>query len=354
MDLELHGERINSVLRPAFLAAAGDAHLAEEEMQDLGEIRATLRGFFDAEEAILHYKNTGDFDAARKIFNGADYVVLHYTSSFMLFGGYPPFLTDLVEARSAVESEEELFALYRLEAAKITNDFDREVALLAMNWVAAKDGEWSPGEQVVSNYFEKIWGLDPGRPNFPRLASSVLKGEEINERETTTEDLESLLELLEELLEDSDEPVEAIEFDCTGNRNLAPQVAACLTLMMVADGEISSAEAEQLGSSMSALLEFYNYEDQESLSRDLNEAINSTLRALAPFEEGVAPKGIKKYAKKMAKNITDQKLQALTCYFAIETAGADGLDPLEEEILNLFMSEWGITEDDIAEVEDLL
>ena len=39
---------------------------------------------------------------------------------------------------------------------------------------------------------------------------------------------------------------------------------------------------------------------------------------------------------------------------AIETAGADGLDPLEVEILQIFMDEWGITEDDIDEAGDLI
>jgi len=61
-----------------------------------------------------------------------------------------------------------------------------------------------------------------------------------------------------------------------------------------------------------------------------------------------------KFAKRAAKNITDHTLASLTCHFIVEVAGADGLDEGEEEILELFMDAWNVTDDDIADAEENL
>jgi hypothetical protein len=348
-------KEINKLLQPAYLCAVGDAHLADEEIDDLGEIRGIARRFLQARKAIETYIETGDFEASSKLFD-ADTPIEHHMNMNMLnmFGGLPPFLDKLHEKRAPIQTEEELFALYKVEAKKIKDPFHQEVALVLMRWVAESDGYYASGESIVHDYFEKeCWKLDDSRPHFMRLATEITNGEK-HEDEDEDEGLEGLLGMLGEFLDSLEDPADSTRFDTKGGKkNLAPQSAACLTLCICADGEISEEELEAMGSAVQRLMDFYDYDDGQEFADKMSAAMNKVLSDL-DFEQGTPPEGIVKFAKRAAKNITDHTLASLTCHFIAEVAGADGLDEGEEEILELFMDAWNVTDDDIADAEENL
>ena len=77
-------KEINTLLRPAYLCAVGDAHLADEELNDLDEIRGLARRFLQAKR-LLKYIETGDFEASTKLFD-ANTPIEHHVSGMSLFG----------------------------------------------------------------------------------------------------------------------------------------------------------------------------------------------------------------------------------------------------------------------------
>ena len=346
-------KEINRLLQPVYLCAVGDAHLADEELDDLGAIRGIARRFLQARKAIETYIETGDFEASSKLFD-ADTPIEHHMNmnSMNMFGGLPPFLDKLHEKRAPMQTEEEMYALYKVEAKKIKDPFHQEVALVLMRWVAESDGYYASGESIVHDYFEKeCWKLDDSRPHFMRLATEITNGEK---HEDEDEGLEGLLGMLGEFLDSLEDPADSTRFDTKGGKkNLAPQSAACLTLCICADGEISEEELGAMGGAVQRLMDFYDYDDGQEFADKMSAAMNKVLSDL-DFEQGTPPEGIVKFAKRAAKNITDHTLASLTCHFIAEVAGADGLDEGEEEILELFMDAWNVTDDDIADAAENL
>lgn len=195
---EAYKSEIEAILRPAFLCAIGDGQIADEELQDLYDIQPALRQFLEAREGIKKYLETGDFEEAKKIYDGSDRPIQINAHDLVadMFGGVPTFLESLYEEARGASDKEELFAIFEVEAAQITDPFLQELALLAMNWVASKDGDFARGERMVYNHFEnELWKLDPQRPDFIRAAVSVERGEEISEPAGSDEEV--LAELLE-------------------------------------------------------------------------------------------------------------------------------------------------------------
>ena len=266
----------------------------------------------------------------------------------------PPFLDDLHEKRASITTEEELFALYKVEAGKIKDPFHQEVALVLMQWVAESDGHFAGGERTVYNYFEqKCWKLDDSRPHFMRLATDITNGKK-HESALDDVDVDSLLGILGDFLDTLEDPADSIRFDTEGGKkNLAPQSTACLMLCILADGEVSDEELEAISGAVKRLMDFYDYDDAQEFADTMSASMNKVMSDL-DFEQGTPPDGIVKFAKRAAKNITDHTLASLTCHFIEEVAGVDGLDEKEQEILELFMEAWNVTDDDIADVEENL
>ena len=352
-ELELFEKEINRLLKPAYLCAVGDAFLADEELDDLDSIRGLARRFLQAREGIEAYIETGDFEASSKLFD-ADMPIVHTMNFSNLFGGVPAYLDKLHEKRSAMQTEDELYALYKVEATKINDPFHQEVALVLMRWVAESDGCYSNGERHTHDYFEKeCWKLDDSRPNFMRLSAEILNGVK-HEEQDEDELLEDLLGMLGEFLDAQEDVADSTRFDTKGGKkNLAPQSAACLMLCICADGEISDEELDAMTGALQRIMDFYDYDDAQEFADKMSAAMNKVLSDL-DFEQGTPPEGIVKFAKRAAKNITDHTLASLTCHFIAEVAGEDGLDEREEEILELFMDAWNVTDDDIADAEENL
>ncbi|SVD37484.1 uncharacterized protein METZ01_LOCUS390338, partial [marine metagenome] len=230
---------IEAILRLAFLCAVGDGQIADEELQDLYDIQSLLRQFLEAREGIEKYLETGDFEEAKKIYDGSEKPIQITAHDLVadMFGGVPTFLESLYEEARGASNKEELLAIFEVEAAQITDPFLQELALLAMNWVASKDGDFSGGEQFVYNHFEnELWELDPERPDFIRAAACVGAGEEVPD--PRKEVFEDALAAIGDLIADfeathnlgAEDPADSVRFDTSGKKNLYPQAAACVAL----------------------------------------------------------------------------------------------------------------------------
>ena len=144
-----------------------------------------------------------------------------------------------------------------------------------------------------------------------------------------------------------------IRFNTLNNKNSLGQAASCLTLAMASDSEVTEKEIEVLKVAIDNLAGFYDYEDSEVISHQVQTAIDTTLDAI-DFEEGSSPEQMITLTKLAAKNITDRTLGALIIAMSTAITGEDELAMEEQVVLDFFKTFWDISSKELIKAESLI
>lgn len=143
---------LNSICKCALLVSAGDGNISQEEINEVGEIKAFIGMLFRNREAIDVLDKSGDIEKAREL--RGDMVLMHEMEIFT-----PSYLSDTIDDVNETESEEDILALFPLYAANVNGEFERRIALWAAKEVAQIDG-LEEGEFIGLNALATEWGLD--------------------------------------------------------------------------------------------------------------------------------------------------------------------------------------------------
>lgn len=367
-------EILNQCLRCAFLCAVGDTELAEEEADDLmGGIQSVLQGVHTQRKAIEHFEETKDFEAAVALKKSDPVIVIDGGS--MLFGGLPPFLDDIYEQRGEVKNVEELIALEKLQASKITIPFYQKLAVLVSHYVCINDGQVSDGElvsirnmcdiwdlnyyDIIGNWNEKIVApiitgekpdIDPDDSNsMSETAASLL--DEVMDKALKGEDVDIAEIVLNKLQEtgilDSDVDSENL-LPIISKKNNFKQSFACIYCCPFGSGELLHDEADELNHAANMLSDLYNWSSEESTPLDIAleavEEVHNSFIGIDGWQLGdTLPKELMvKNIKQLSKKITDDKLKKMILYLGREVAQADGIDEDEETVIESLRDSWKI------------
>ncbi len=182
---------IDQITRMAFLAACGDNRVTPGEFREMGDMRAYIERFLLARKAIEHYDATGNFSESQNLFDGKNRPLFHMNT--LGFGGIGigvvlespvdqvmDCVADLMEIlNDASASSEKFIALVQLEAKKITDRFEQEVAIEVMALVCCSDDDFTIGEKSVIISVAESWDIQMDHRDFSGIAWPVLLGEEL-------------------------------------------------------------------------------------------------------------------------------------------------------------------------------
>ncbi|MBT7625935.1 MAG: hypothetical protein HN589_06605 [Proteobacteria bacterium] len=145
-------ELLNSMCQCALLVSAGDGTISQEEIGEVGEVKAFLGMLIRNREAIEALDQSGDIEQAKEL--RGDMVLMHEMDLFT-----PSYLRNTMDDINETESAEDILALFPLYAANVSGEFERRIALWAAKEVAQIDG-LEEGEIISLNVLAKEWGLD--------------------------------------------------------------------------------------------------------------------------------------------------------------------------------------------------
>lgn len=149
---EAESRELDNICKCAVLVAAGDGEISSKESEEVGKIKTFVRMLRWNREAIFTLQRTSDIEAARKVRAGT--VLLHEPVL-----SEPPFARAVLEDLAGISSPDEVLALLRLYASRVTDEFDRRLALWAAEEVAASDG-FEDGEKKLLAVFAAEWEID--------------------------------------------------------------------------------------------------------------------------------------------------------------------------------------------------
>jgi len=137
----------------------GNAKLAYEESAELENNRSYIKRLLDARPAVEHYELTRDLAAAIELLppdtsthDGSD-----YDESMTSVGSLPPFLADLKSRREAADNSDEIVALVKEVALKVTDTYLQKIAVHICTKVGLADGEFAESELTSVYYMCKKW-----------------------------------------------------------------------------------------------------------------------------------------------------------------------------------------------------
>jgi hypothetical protein len=361
-------ETLNQCVRCAFLCAVGDTELADEEREDLqGGIQSALQSIHHYRKAIESFDKTGNFEASLKL-KGSEPIIL-INGSHMMFDGLPPFLDDVFEQRGAVKNVEELIALEKSEASKITDPFFQKLAMLTCEMVCDNDGEVSPGELVSIKNMCEIWELDywdvlAWQDN---IIMPIITEEELPKAKHSDEAvnlLNKLSEIIGTVLDESydvGEGEDTLSDEADGDstkknaENLLPidsknnsfkQGMACVYCCAFGSGDLSQDESDCLMAASNSLSDLYFWPEDEDSPLDLAiesaDAVLNGFLGMDSYELGdtLSSDVIVKNITKISKKITDSNLQLIILYLGRAVAEFDGLDSDEETVIESLRASW--------------
>jgi len=374
-------EILNQIVRCSFLAALGDAELSEEESDDLnGGIQSYIQRLYFDKKAIEHFEKTRDFDAAIKIKNKDGVVALSLGGNMGLFGPVPPFISDLYDQRSEVKSIEELIALEKSEASKISDPFFQKLAVCTCLAVCESKGDLMDGELISIRNMCEMWDCsysearlwltnviepillekrpeeDIDRPVsditiniFEEVMDAATRGEEIDTEDLVSKAVADIIDL------DSNEDSKLLPVQA--KLNSFKQAVACIHCCCFGSGDLSQEEANGIEDMAISLSKLYDWPNDEQTPLDLaidttDEVLDSFLGVDGYYLGADLPTGVMlKNIRKISKNITNIKLQKVVLYLGKNIAEQDGIDEDEEKVIEALQKSWKL---EWVDIEDAL
>jgi len=367
-------EILNQITRCAFLAALGDGKFTEEESEELnGGIQSYLQGIYQQKKAIQHFEETKDFDSSIKLKNQEAVTHLSLGVNMGLFGPVPPFIQDLYDKRYDAKDVEDIIILTKYEASKISDPFSQNLAVNICHEVCLSKGDLMDGELISIRTMCEEWECsfaeaiswlgdyvlpialeerpaqeeDTSRPVsnitinlYEEILDAALSGEDIDLEDMVSKAVSDIVDLNKN--EDySLLPIQA-------KLNSFKQAVACIYCCSFGSGDLSQEEADGIEDMATSLSLLYDWPDDEQNPFDLaidaaDEVLDNFLGVDGYYLGGTLPSGIMlKNIRKLAKNITDNKLQKVALYLGKTIAGQDGLDGDEEKVIEALRKAWDL------------
>ena len=150
---------------------------------------------------------------------------------------------------------------------------------------------------------------------------------------------------------DTESDSEEEQYSVEGKYNSFLQASICIYLAVAGDGYVNDEEIEGLISVTESLTNLYEFDDEQD---PVSIAVEAQRIVDAEFEdyEPIPMELILRYARKVAKKITDEHLQKVVALLGLVAADADDdLDDNEISVLNTFIDEWDTSWDEVREIE---
>jgi Zn finger protein HypA/HybF involved in hydrogenase expression len=129
------------------------------------------------------------------------------------------------------------------------------------------------------------------------------------------------------------------------------QASVCIFLAAYGDGDLNQEEIDGLIQATNSLSRIFDFSDNQDPEDFIVEAQNIVVAEFEGYQ--VAPLNmVLRYARKVAKKITDPYLQKAVGLHALFAADADDeLDEEERRIILVYLDEWGLESSDLNDVE---
>ena len=140
-----------------FLVAMTD-NVSQEEAEKIEYIAGNIRMYYQAQPAVEEYEKSQDVEKAISL------VDLPLTISINMFEpkDHLEAMYKELEAMNMNKSEsplDDFEVLLKMKASEITNDYDRKIAMIAVEDVYKADGEASGVERWAHLVLGKEWGM---------------------------------------------------------------------------------------------------------------------------------------------------------------------------------------------------
>ena len=158
METSKHQEEMIKKIEVLSLLVAMTDGISHEESESLEYIAGRIRLHYQAQPAVEEYQESQDVEKAISL------VDLPLTLSINMFEPKDHFdaINKELEAMNLNESENaggDFEVLLKMKASEITNDYDRKVAMMAIEDVYSADGDKSSIEKWAHLVLAKEWGI---------------------------------------------------------------------------------------------------------------------------------------------------------------------------------------------------